>query len=110
MRATSVLSSSSTDFARAAVELASMGLPVFRCRPFDKRPLRPGWQEEATEAVELAAALWHEEPGSNVGVATGIAAFVVDVDGAAGFATMRALTDRHGLLPATWYSRTQSGG
>lgn len=98
------------DMARAACALAQLGWPVFRVRPFGKRPLCAGWQAEATTEPGILGRLWSQSPGANIGLACGPAFWALDVDGLEGRATLGRLQQRHGKLPATVTSRTGSGG
>lgn len=94
----------------AAAQLAGLSWPVFRVRPRDKRPIAAGWQAEATVEPAAARALWRRSPRANLGLICGAAFWVLDVDGAAGRATLAALLARHGPLPTTVTSITGSGG
>jgi hypothetical protein len=84
--------------------------PVFPCRPRDKRPLHQGWQAEATADPVTIAQLWHREPAANVGLLCGVTAWVLDVDGEEGLATLADLEDLNRWLPAGPASVTGSGG
>jgi hypothetical protein len=84
--------------------------PVFPCRPRDKRPARKGWQAEATADPATIAQLWHREPAANVGLLCGVTAWVLDVDGEEGLATLADLEDLNRWLPAGPASVTGSGG
>ncbi len=79
-----------------------------------RRPLTPhGFKDAAKDAGDVEA-LWRRHPEANIAVACGAAsgAFVIDVDvkTANGFRTLSELEATHGALPATWRTRTPSGG
>jgi hypothetical protein len=98
---------SMADHARA---LASIGWPVFRCRPKGKAPYREGWQDEATTDPAMVDRLWREVRACNIGLACGHNVWVFDVDGAEGLDSVRALVARHGALPRAPLSRTGASG
>ena len=50
---------------RYAVAAIKRGLRVFQLRPNDKRPLHPGWQQEATLDEATACAMWEATPSAN---------------------------------------------
>lgn len=95
-----------------AFEVAALGLPIFTCRPRDKRPLHTGWQAEATKDPTAVEALWVAAPTANIGVATGTGVMVVDIDTkhGDGFEVLRGLEAQHGALPPTLRVETPSGG
>lgn len=63
---------------------------------------------DATTSAELIASWWDMWPDANVGLATG-ELLVVDVDGAAGDASLQQLQRDHGPLPATLEATTGRG-
>ena len=93
-----------------AIAYAAAGFSVFRSRPRLKKPYREGWQDEATTDPRIIATLWSECPHANVSLACGRNAWVLDVDGDTGRASIRRLIDQHGPLPLVPLSRTGSGG
>lgn len=100
----------------AAQALAAHGLAVFPVAPDCRHPLTAHGCKDANATVEGVEALWRPSPLANVAVACGApsGAFVLDVDrhpgGADGLTTLAALETAHGPLPATWRTRTPSGG
>lgn len=107
--------------ADAATWYAAQGIPVFPCRPRGKAPLlrRAHRQDDpaaatcrgecgrlghglhdATTDPEQVHAWWTATPAANIGIPTGHAFDVVDVDGPAGYASLGLLADAE-LLPAT---------
>lgn len=103
------------DLRAAALAYAEMGWPVFPLLPRDKVPLIPksaGGRgvHDATTDPDRVAAWWERAPSANVGLACGVASWVLDVDGPAGIASARYLIGRFGPLPLTPRSRTGSGG
>lgn len=87
--------------------LTRRGLRIFRVHPGTKRPLRSGWQQEATSDPEKIASLWTHTPDADVGVATGQGVAVVDVDFGHGYVDVEAIAD---LPLATLIVQTRSGG
>lgn len=98
----------------AALDLARHGLAVFPVARDCRRPLVKRGCHAAQKEVEAIRHLWRDRPGANVAVACGAVSgvFVLDVDvkGADGIATLKALADDHGALPKSWLSRTPTGG
>lgn len=105
----------STSLAFAARTLAAAGVPVFPCVVEGKRPLtRRGFLEASSDPGQVAG-WWSSTPNANIGIPTGVASGVVDVDvdvrgthdGRAAFehATDAGLVDGAGLLV-----RTPTGG
>lgn len=91
----------------AAIALGAQVGPVIPVR--GKVPLWPDWPTRATRTPSDAPE-WQTATG--IGLVTGSRAgyFVLDVDGAPGAATLRALCAAHGDLPHTWTSHTGGGG
>ena len=80
----------------AVLEYADRGWPALPCEPRGKRPLGrlvPHGLKEASTDPAVIRKWWEVEPEANIGLATGIAFDVLDVDGDDG---MRALS---GALP-----------
>lgn len=82
------------------------------CPSAGKHPRVNSWQTEATSDAARVAEWVAEFPEGNVGLATGSPSgfWVLDVDGAAGAATLADLIAEHGPLPETAEQRTGSGG
>jgi hypothetical protein len=113
---------------QAALDLAEVaGLAVFptgpTCKPGTLRKLEPPGDGEnewitcydASHDPERLRAWWTRYPQANLSVATGAVSgcFVLDVDAKDGFdghADLVALQGLFGPLPATWCSKTPSGG
>lgn len=122
---------STTPYA-AAMALAGGDWPVFPLAPRSKLPLiaqahppgdpRRGCRGECgrdghglhdgTTDAERIAAWWAACPRANIGLRTGVAFDVLDVDvkEANGMATLARLLDEHGCLPAGPSVATPSGG
>lgn len=62
-----------------ALALAAEGFRVFRAQRNSKKPLRTGWQAEATSDPSEIRRLWAKTPNANVGIFTDDL-LVVDVD------------------------------
>ncbi|MDR2566705.1 MAG: bifunctional DNA primase/polymerase [Bifidobacteriaceae bacterium] len=99
----------------AASILADLGVPVFPCQPFGKRPLTRHGFLDATCDPERVRAWWRRFPEANIGVPTGPASGldVVDVDargGESGMPAFRAAAAR--CSAGRWAARvdTPSGG
>ena len=73
----------------AALAAARRGWAVFPCRPGDKRPAVPEWEQRACSDPVRVARYWPSEQ-RNVGIACGPSRLVV-VD-----------LDTHGHLPEDW--------
>lgn len=69
----------------AALWYASLGIPVFPLEPGGKRPYpgSHGCKDASCDPVQIRA-WWDAAPTSNIGIATGHAVDVIDLDGAAG--------------------------
>jgi hypothetical protein len=95
----------------AALKYADMGLRVIPLH--GKRPYFENWTEVATSQPEKIEKWWSQEPGANVGIATGRSSgvFVLDVDPkSGGDESLDTLIAKHGKLPDTWAQITGSGG
>ena len=89
---------------------ASVLGPVFQCRQRDKRPLRKGWQSEATNDPVAIKKLWRRDPDANLGLLCGVVCWVLDVDGDEGLYTLADLEGLNRWLPVGPASVTGSGG
>jgi hypothetical protein len=78
------------------------------CRRAGKHPLESEWQRPKTEEELRRKLTKHRSFG--LGVLTGYGFWVLDVDGAEGFATLLSLEKEHGKLPPTLTVGTGSGG
>jgi Bifunctional DNA primase/polymerase, N-terminal len=119
---------------RAALGYAAADIPVFPCYSVvpqqleggaamvctcgdldcaspGKHPVLRHGVKEATSDVDRVVAWWAQHPGANIGIATGIAFDVLDLDGPEGVAAMREFVAEHGLdLAQAPVVRTGSGG
>lgn len=79
---------------QAALAYASMGWPVLPLTPRDKTPLgklvRTGLKEATTDLGQVRT-WWEMYPAANIGLRTGDAFDVVDLDGDAAIASLRGL-------------------
>jgi Bifunctional DNA primase/polymerase, N-terminal/Primase C terminal 1 (PriCT-1) len=73
--------------------------------------IRKGWNTKATGATKQLTEWWTASPSANIGVKTGLVSYlmVIDVDGATGAESLRALEEKYGPLPATLTSKTGRG-
>lgn len=102
-----------TDLAVAAQEYAEHGWPVFPCVPQGKEPLGrlvPKGCLQASTDPEQVQKWWQKAPHANIGLATGIAFDVFDVD-AGGEVGWRKLMDAtaDGRMPSSPTVRTGHG-
>jgi Bifunctional DNA primase/polymerase, N-terminal len=114
--------SASADLLEQALAYAGRGWPVLPLKPRDKIPLIPKTRggngvRDATTDRDLIKSWWRSCPTANIGIACGIAFWVLDldhpdpvVDKPDGLATLAALEARHGRLPETMEAATGSGG
>jgi hypothetical protein len=93
----------------AALHLARQGVPVFPCRPKDKRPLTANGFKDATTDPDIIHLWWTEHPDALIGVPTGDRFVVVDADLQHEDA-QRWLEDNRHRLPITRTHATRSGG
>jgi hypothetical protein len=100
----------------AALAVAATGLPVFPCRPDNKRPLTENGFYDATTDREEIERQWRKHPRALIGVPTGPRAgfFVVDLDGVehggpCGLTAWDQLTASH-AAPPTRRHETPRGG
>jgi len=98
-----------------ATRFAAAGIPVFPCKPAQKRPLTEHGFHDATTDAEQVGRWWTQWPQANIGMPTGHASGLevvdVDVHGAVrGFAAFE-LARREGLADR-WQAlvKTASGG
>jgi hypothetical protein len=99
--------------AEHALRAASIGIPVFRIKPNSKKPLRQGWQHEATTDAATIRRLWGATPNANIGWAMGNGLCALDVDnknGKCGDFALAGLQCDHGFLPPTLVNETPTGG
>jgi hypothetical protein len=72
----------------AAAYASSLGWPVFPLRPGDKVPLtRNGFKDASTDLDQILN-WWRAHPEANIGLPTGIAFDVLDIDGDVGVAVL----------------------
>jgi putative DNA primase/helicase len=92
----------------AALKFAEKGWPIFPVKPRGKTPLTAHGLKDATTENETILGWWQKWPSANIGVPTG-EVVVVDIDGATGEASLRALEAEFGPLPVTLQSTTGKG-
>lgn len=103
-----------TNVYSTALRLAATGRPVFPCRPGTKNPLVKWGHAATTDAAVIAEWEWRW-PRANLAMPTGLRSglVVVDLDlkdGRDGFASLAAVEERLGALPATVTVKTPTGG
>jgi putative DNA primase/helicase len=82
-----------------------------KCKRPGKHPLTKNGVKDATQEPDKINEWWEKWSDANIGIATGSESgtFVVDIDGARGKASLRALEARHGALPKTVTVKTGRG-
>jgi hypothetical protein len=96
----------------AALAYARRGWPVLPCEPRGKRPLGrlvAHGLTEATTDVAMIERWWRAEPEANIGLRTGVAFDVLDVD-KDGWGPLARLVEEHGCLPLGPVVLTPGGG
>src|SRR5262245_7930517 len=102
-----------------ALKYAKAGVPVFPCYEKGariKEPRTPHGHHDATTDIPQIRGWWRSWPGALVGIPVGPPSgiWVLDVDGSAGFASLRELLSRLGLETIADLTRvaarTPSGG
>ncbi len=94
----------------SALNYARLGLPVFPCRPGEKRPLTPHGFKDATADARQIRKWWKQWPTANIGLALDGKFWVLDVDRPDGEKSLAELEAQHESLPLTTAVRTGSGG
>ena len=91
-----------SDLLAAALDYAARGLPVFPCLPRGKTPAVTRGFHAATTNPATIRRYW-TDPDRNIAIPTGARSgfWVLDVDGAEGAGTLRALETKHGAIPKT---------
>jgi hypothetical protein len=74
----------------AALAYGARGWPVLACQPRGKRPLLEHGLHDATTDAGQIRSWWTRWPHANIGLRTGVAFDVLDVDGPAGEAALAA--------------------
>ena len=100
--------SSNNDILSAALQYATIGLPVIPVR--GKKPFLKDWPDLATTDPMQIEKWFGNDPGLNVSIVTGGDFFVIDIDGKKGIANLAELQKEHGELPRTVRARTGGGG
>lgn len=100
-----------TDLAAAALRYAvDFGWPVFPLVPGEKRPLTRHGHKDATTDPDQIRRWWLDTPAANIGLPTGGAFDVVDVDVPTGTMPWLDLTDTGSLPDGHGWVSTASGG
>jgi hypothetical protein len=98
---------------KAALRYARRGWPVFPVQSGAKVPLGrlvPHGLKDATRDPDQVAAWWTSEPQANIGLVTGVAFDVLDVDGDPGWTSLTRAVAERGCLSCSPVTRTPSGG
>lgn len=101
-----------------ALYYAELGLAVFPLAYRNKVPAIEGGCKAATTEKSKIERWWNQNPGYNIGIATGnksngLVVIDLDVDknkGIDGYEVLRDWQNKHGELPETWQSITGRGG
>src|SRR3954469_9499752 len=88
---------------RMAVSWAECGVLVIPLRENDKKPIHRGSVDAGLIEPSDIRQFFQKRPDANYGVATGVPGgiLVLDIDGPAGAASLRALEEQYGHLPVT---------
>lgn len=97
-------------FGAAAAIYAAWGWPVFPLRPGQKVPATPHGFKDATTDVDRIRAYWERVPNANIGIATGHAFDVIDVDLPDGPAQWHEMSTKPGAPDVHGIVSTASGG
>lgn len=101
------------DLLSSAIAYAERGWPVFPCAVREKVPhgkLAPHGFKDATTDPDVIRGWWTAEPEANIGLPTGLAFDVLDIDGEDGWSTLAQTISKNGCLPSSPVSITGSGG
>lgn len=83
--------------------------PVFPLKKGSKTPAtRNGFKDATTDPAQIQTMF--ATPGLNIGIATGAAFWVLDIDGPEGAASLASLEEQHGVLPKSLRQTTRSSG
>jgi hypothetical protein len=88
-----------SELSEAALDYVDRSFPVLPVEPGGKRPLGrlvPHGLKDATLDEQRTRCWWAEEPSANVGLVTGVAFDVLDVDGPEGIEALNAAMPCHG--------------
>lgn len=95
----------------AAIGYVRRGWAVLPCRPGGKEPLTRHGLYDATTDPQTVTRWWHRWPEANIAIHLGRSRLIVlDVDGEAGWESLRALERKYGELPTTVAALTGRGG
>lgn len=97
---------------------ASIGWPIFPCKPSGKSPITEHGVNDATTDIKKIREWWNKWPDANIGGACGVPPLnivVIDEDinhyeGKYGDESMSDIANKFGPLPDTWTSLTGGGG
>ncbi len=95
-----------------ALSYAALGTPVFPTKPTKAPYTARGFKDATTDEATIRE-MWERWPDAGIGIPTGKASgwFVLDRDDRhGGDASLTALVEEHGDLPATQQAATPSGG
>lgn len=99
------------DLPAAAMRYATVfGWPVFPLVPGEKRPLTRHGFKDATTNPDQVRRWWTDTPAANIGLPTGLAFDVIDVDVPAGTLPWLDLVDTGGVPDVHGWVSTASGG
>jgi len=91
--------SASNPLLLAALDYAKRGWPIFPLRPRGKQPITTNGFKAATQDHDLILAWWATNPDANVGIATGDAFDVLDIDGPEGKSAFLEYLKEQGAFP-----------
>jgi len=99
-------------FYEAAIRFAEQGARVFPVAPKQKTPLTSNGFKGASNDLKTIESWWRKWPDANIGIATGAdsGVWVLDIDGAEGEASLKALEQKHGSISQTVEVISGGGG
>lgn len=93
----------------AALGYAKSGWRVFPLRPASKMPNSPNGFKDATTDLDLIEQWWKINPQDNIGIATGLGLYLLDIDGPNGEESLNGLLEKNEPLPKTLTAITGKG-
>lgn len=93
-----------------ALWYAAQGWPVFPCKPGEKMPATRNGFKDATTDPDVIGAWWAATPDANIGLPTGLAFDVVDLDDPDGYDSWQLIRESVVSVPLLAIAYTGGGG